>query len=378
MQHDSGQERTERATPKRLTEAREKGQVARSRELSTALVLLAGGGGLLILGGHFMGRLQALMKDGLHIERAQAFDEMRMVETLAQVALDAVGVLAPFFVLVILAAMLAPVALSGWVFSAKSLAFNWSKLNPIEGLGRIFGRRGIAELLKALAKFVLVAVGAVTILWHLSHSFLGLGYEPLTQGLTHTGRLLGWSFLALSALTLLIAAVDVPFQLWDHAQQLKMTKQEVKDEMKETEGKPEVKGHIRRMQQEMAQRRMMTEVPKADVIITNPTHYAVALRYDQDGMRAPVLVAKGMDLVAENIRRIGAESRVPLMSAPPLARALYHNTPLNQEIPAGLYLAVAKVLAYVYQLRHGVNPGTQAPQPPSADELPVPPELQRD
>ena len=203
---------------------------------------------------------------------------------------------------------------------------------------------------------------------------LGLGYESLVAGTAHAGHLCINTFIALSASMLVIAAVDVPFQLWDHARQLRMSKQDVREESKDLEGRPEIKGRIRNMQREMARRRMMDEVPKADVVVTNPTHYAVALRYQQDKMSAPRVVAMGADLVAANIRAKAQEHGVTLLEAPPLARALFFNAELDKEIPAGLYLAVAQVLAYVYQLKAARKYGGITPQAPK--DLPVPDELQ--
>lgn len=202
-----------------------------------------------------------------------------------------------------------------------------------------------------------------------------LGSEPLRSGLAHTAHIVGWSFLAVSSVLVLIAAVDVPFQLWDHSNKLKMTKQEVKDEQKQTEGNPEVKGRIRAVQRQMSQQRMMADIPTADVVVTNPTHYAVALRYDQEGSGAPVVVAKGADLIAGQIRKVAAANEVAIVEAPPLARALYFNTDIGQEIPAGLYVAVAQLLAYIYQLKHMHTTGRETPAPPA--DLPVPEELLR-
>jgi len=375
---DSGQERTERASPRRRQQAREKGQIPRSRELTTAAVLLAVAGGMLMLGGRMTDGMEDIFRHGLHLERAQIFQESGMLDALGGITFDAMSVIAPLLLFTMLVALLAPLGIGGWAFSPQAFAFNWSRLDPVIGMGRVFAWRGLAEMLKAFAKFALVAACASVMLWHFASSLLGLALEPLSQGLADAGRLLGWSFLGLSAVTILIAAADVPFQLWDYSRQLRMTRQESRDELKETEGRPEVKGHIRRVQREMARGRMMVEVPKADVIITNPTHYAVALRYDQARMRAPLVVAKGADLLSAQIRRLGAEFRVPMVSAPALARALYYSTKLNHEVPAGLYLAVAKILAYVYQLRQGVWVGGRAPQPPTADDLPIPPEMRRD
>jgi flagellar biosynthetic protein FlhB len=373
---DQGQERTEPATPKRLREAREKGQVARSRELSTFAVMVVGSTSLLLLGGGMIGGIEHLFDSLLRVDRAAIFNSGALTEHFAAAVLSALSAFTPFLILVALAAVLAPLAISGWTFSPDALSFKWDKLDPIKGLGRVFSWRGLMELVKALAKFMVVAVAGVLILRGASQHILGLGVEPVGRALSDTATLLGWGFLGLSLSLFVIALVDVPFQLWNHARELKMTRQEVRDELKETEGRPEVRGRIRSLQREMAQRRMMAEVPKADVIITNPTHYAVALRYEAERDGAPVVVAKGMGFIAEQIRRIGIESGVIQLQAPPLARAIYYSSELDQPIPTGLYLAVAQGLAYVYELRRARAARDRAPEPPQ--DLPIPDEFRRD
>ncbi len=371
---DRSQERTEQATPKRLKEARERGQVPRSRELNTMIMLLTGSGGLLMLGEGLLDRLIALTQRGWSLERALIFDNRALTAMLGLAVGDALWSLAPFFLLVTVAALLGPIMLGGWSFSVQSLSFKWEKLDPVKGLGRIFAWRGLMEFLKTLAKFVVVTVIAGFLLWQLADHLLALSNEPLNQAIAHAAQLLGWSFLGLSAMLILLAAVDVPFQLWDHSRQLKMTRQEVKDELKETDGRPEVKSRIRNLQREMAQRRMMEEVPKADVVIVNPTHYAVALRFDYK-MNAPTVVAKGADLVAFQIRKVAQQHTVTVFSAPPLARALYHSTELNREIPVGLYVAVAQVLAYVYQLRSAQD--GEGVEPAEPTDLQIPKEFEK-
>lgn len=378
-EQDSGQERAEQATPKRLQEAREKGQIARSLDLNSTVMLLAAAGGFLVLGGRITSGLLDSMRHNFRISRENVFNPGAMLQLLEQSVADALTALAPFLVLMIVAALLAPLALGGWSFSSEALGFKWEKLNPLSGLKRIFGPHGLMELMKALAKFFVLGTAAVVLLWKMAGDFVGLGDEPLPNALGHVASLLGWSFLALSGTMVLIAAVDVPFQLWNHSRKLKMTRQEIKEEFKETDGNPEIKGRIRSQQREMARRRMMAEIPKADVIVTNPTHYAVALRYDPDKMRSPVVVAKGTDLIALQIRTVAVTHRIPILSAPPLARALHHSTELNHAIPAGLYLAVAQVLAYVYQLKQRQHSGAQYDETPlTIAELPIPDELRRD
>lgn len=373
-QDDNSQEKTEQPTPKRLKEAREKGQIPRSRELNTMLLLVVSAGSLLLMGPNMVDQLGALLTRGLSIERANAFDAAALMRVPYELMDQALQILMPFFLLMVVFALIAPLSLGGWTFSPQALAPKLERISPLKGLKRVFSSRGLVEMLKALAKFGLIASVAVGLLWNLADDFLGLSDEPLRQALGHMASLLGWSFLLLAATTVVIAAIDVPFQLWYHNKQLRMTLQEVKDELKETEGRPEVRGKVRSLQREIAQRRMMAEVPKADVVITNPTHFAVALRYDQENMRAPVVVAKGRDLIAFQIRSIALDSGVQIMEAPPLARALYHTTELDQEIPAELYVAVAQVLAYVFQLRIVRKEGGETPTPPS--DLPVPDEYQ--
>ena len=374
-ENDSAQERSEQPTPKRIREAREKGQVASSRELNTTLVLLGGAGALLLMGGSIFRHLQEILRRSWSLERDVLLDTGTLYPLLQLRISEGLLMLLPLFLLLMAAAVLGPIAMGGGNVSGKAMAPKWDKLNPVSGLQRIFSLQGLMEFGKTLAKFVLVTAIAAVLLWQLSGSLMGLGHQPLEQGLMHAGYMVGWTFLSLAAALILVALVDVPFQLWNHQKQLRMTKQEVKDEFKETEGKPEVKSRIRQTQQEMARRRMMAAVPKADVVVTNPTHYAVALRYDQQGMRAPRVVAKGADRIAAEIRERARAAGVPLFSAPPLARALYFSTGLDQEIPAGLYVAVAHVLAYVYQLRAAGTGATRRPEPPT--DLPVPDDLLR-
>lgn len=373
MAEDSGQERTEEPTSKRLEESRKKGEIARSRELNTFVVLLTGAAGLMLFGARIGHGLWLIMRQQFQLERAVIFDPHAPVDYFSRVFVDALLLIAPFIGLMVLAAALAPLALGGWAFSGEALMPKFEKLNPIRGLGRMFSLRGLVELIKSILKFFLI-LAATVILYHIFfEDFLALTEEPLPSAITHSVELIALSFLLLSASLLLIAIIDVPYQLWDHRRKLKMTRQEVRDEMKETDGRPEVKSRIRRLQMEMAQRRMMEEVPKADVVVTNPTHFAVALKYDQAKNGAPVVLAKGADLIAAQIRNIALSNTVPLVAAPPLARALYHSTKMGAEVPKALYLAVAQVLAYVYQLKAATEHGWEKPQPPT--DLPVPDDM---
>jgi flagellar biosynthetic protein FlhB len=317
--------------------------------------------------------LVEMLRAGLERHRVQVLDVEALPAALADGLSGALLILAPFLVLMLLAALLGPLAVGGWNLSPQALAFQWERLDPLKGLKRVFSSHGLVELVKALGKFALIAATAVMLLWSKLAEFLGLGDESTQLALGHAAHMIAWGFLILTLPMVLLALLDVPLQLWQHARQLRMTRQEVRDEIKDTEGKPEVKGRIRRMQQEFARRRMMAEVPRADVIVTNPSHYAVALLYKAGKTRAPIVLAKGMDWLAMQIRATGISHGVPLIEAPVLARALYFHAELNREIPAGLYLAVAQVLAYIYQLqrRGSENPITMP-------DLPVPEELRRD
>lgn len=373
MAAETGQERTEPATPKRLRESREKGQVPRSKELNSMALLMGAGLGFLLMGESMLDGLTEVLRKGLTIEKAGMMNPNAIVELFGHTLSQSLLAVAPILALLTIIVLMTPLGLGGWSFSGKSLGFKWEKLDPIKGLGRIFSLKGLMELVKVLAKFSLVTAVSTLVIWSLMDELMGLGNESLRSALAHVAQLCGWSFLASSSGLILIATLDVPFQLWQHSKELKMTKQEVKDESKETDGRPEVKGRIRSMQQELSQRRMMEAVPAADVVVTNPTHYAVALRYDQHNMQAPVLVAKGADLVAARIRGVADLHAVPIVSAPLLARALYASTELNQEIPPGLYVAVASILSYVYQLNEAQGTGESPPEMP--DDLPIPEEL---
>ena len=363
-ENEDGQERTESATPKRQEEARKKGQIPRSRDLTAAAVLMAGGMALSSMGAQVGGELHGLMRRGLTLTREQALDSGQLIPMLASAAKDGLMTCLPVLGVMLVAALLAPLALGGWNFSTESLMPQFNRLNPLSGFKRIFAMRSVVELLKALAKFGVVAVVASIVLWKNASHMLALGREPTAQAIMHAVQLSGSALILISSGMLLIAGFDVPYQLWQHAKQLKMTREEVRREMKESEGSPEVKGRIRQLQQQMARQRMMADVPKADVIVTNPTHFAVALKYDDKRMRAPIVIAKGVDLVAARIREVAGEHSVPIFEAPPLARVLYKNVDIGGEVPASVYVAVAQVLSYIYQLKTARKSGTRPPDRP--------------
>jgi len=366
-ENEHGQDRSEQPTQKRLDEARRSGQVPRSRDLTTAAVVLIAGLGMRIAGAGMASGYIGLMKSGLSLSREQVLDENRLLPDLVAMGWQGLTACAPIMGLTLVAALLAPLAIGGWNLSFQALAPNFTRLNFIEGLQRVFSLRGLTELVKAYAKFLLVVAIAVVFLRAKSGELLGLSAEPLNTAIYHATNITSEALLALAAALGIIAAVDVPLTLRQYMKQLGMTRQEVRQEHRESDGAPEVKGRIRRMQQEFARRRMMQEVPKADVVITNPTHYSVALRYDEKRMSAPIVVAKGVDEVAANIRRIATEHKVPVFEAPPLARVLFRDVDLNEEVPSTLYVAVAQVLTYVFQLRAATATGAARPVRPIID-----------
>ncbi len=373
---ESGADKSEEPTEKRLRESREKGQIARSKELNTLAVMIAGTGALLASGGTLGTAMLNIMHGNFSLTRDVLMDERSMGLLLlasGKVALDA---MLPLLLALLIASVFGPIALGGWLFSAEAMAPKASRMNPLAGLKRMFSLQALVELAKAFGKFLVILAVALTVLAFDQDDLLAIAHEPVETAIMHAAQVVGWSALWMSCGLILIAAVDVPFQLWDNKQKLMMTKQEVRDEYKDSEGKPEVKQRIRQLQREMAERRMMQAVPQADVIITNPTHFAVALKYDPAKGSAPLLLAKGSDFTALKIREIAQEHQVMLLESPALARAVFYSTELDQEIPAGLYLAVAQVLAYVYQLRQYKAGKGKRPAP--LPDLPIPPDLRRD
>lgn len=376
MAKDDGQERNEEATPKRQQDAREKGQIARSRELNNVVMLIGAAAAFMLMGSSMMVGFEEIMDFSFQPSRDQIFDETQMTKRLLTIIEAALLMLAPFFALTILIALVSSTLLGGWSFSTKALGFKWEKMDPIKGLKRILGPQGLMELLKAFAKFTVVLSAAILLLWVYTNEFLGLGGQALKPALAHAGELVLWCFMLASSSLIVIALVDVPFQIWNHNKQLKMTFQEIKDEFKDTEGKPEVKRKIREVQMEMSRRRMMADVPQADVIVTNPSHFSVALRYDPKTMPAPVMLAKGADLIAFEIRRVAIDAKVPILESPVLSRAIFYSTEIGDEVPEGLYKAVALILAHVYGLKKKRR--RYSAKPIAMSNVPVPEAYRRD
>jgi flagellar biosynthetic protein FlhB len=368
---EMGGERTEEPSQRRLQEARERGQIPRSRELTNFATMIGGSAALVAIGGTVAAHLSQLMRRSLSIDEKSLRTTDSMAASLGDACISAVTAVLPVFGALICMVLLASVVLGGWNFSSKALAPDFSRLSPLSGIKRLFGLHGISELAKALLKCLVVSAVCAAIVSSIFGDVLALGRMAPRAAISRGAGLLSWAFVWLCASLALVAIVDVPLQIFQFKRALRMTRQELRDESKELDGRPETKQRIRQMQQTLARRRMMHKVPTADVLIVNPTHFAVALKYDPKKMRAPVVLAKGVDLVAQNIRRIAEEHRVPVFESPKLARALYRSTDLNKEIPSGLYVAVAQILSYIFRVRT-LNPTVAArvvrPNPTVDDE----------
>lgn len=365
-EHDD-QEKTQEATPKKREDARKKGQVPRSIDLGAAAVTLATAGALVAFGPSVAEQLMGMLAEGLKIRGSELVHDDVMSRHLGESAALALLAVVPLLVSMLVAAIAAPAMIGGWNFSGESLSFKPERLDPVAGIGRMFSMRSLVELMKSLAKFALIAVIGGAVVNSQIDELRALAMQPLATAIAETGRIALYALLAMSAGLGLIAAMDAPFQLWQYAKELRMSHQEVREEMKESEGSPESRGRIRGIQQAMARRRMMQDVPKADVVITNPTHFAVALRYDEKQDLAPVVLAKGADEVAARIREVAREHGVATVSAPPLARALFRHVDIGQQIPHTLFVAVAQVLTYVFQLKLARRRGYAPPAPPAVD-----------
>jgi len=362
-QHD----RTEQPTQKRLDDARKEGRIPRSRDLTAAAVMITTGIALKTIGDSVGTKLGEMLRTGLTVSRERAFDANLLPSAFGDLAVMALYAVAPILALTLVAAMGAPLALGGWSFSTEALTPDFSRLNPVTGIGRMFSVRSWVELAKSLGKFAIVGGAGALVLWLNMHDLMGLGREPIDTAIAHAMSITGQALIALTCALVVIAGIDVPFQLWQYHRDMKMSRDEIRQEHRESEGSPEVKGKVRALQRQMAERRMMEDVPKADVIVVNPTHFAVALRYDDKAMRAPRVVAKGVDLMAARIREVASEHRVPIFEAPPLARALHRSVEIGDEIPAELYAAVAQVLTYIFQLRAAQRDHHSLPAPPTID-----------
>jgi len=373
MAEESDLEKTELPSQRRIEQAREEGDVPRSRELATCTILLAAGSAIWLLGSSLMAQISQMLSASLTLTRDEVFDMTLLLTKMSAHIGDILIALSPIGLLLVLVALGSPLLIGGWMFSTKAIMPNFSKLNPMSGLSNMISVRSLVELLKAFAKTALVGCVAWLVISSKIDVMMGLCVEPIKSGSAHLGQLLLISFMSLVGALVLIACIDAPYQIWQYARKLKMSRQEVRQEAKESEGNPEIKAKIRAQQREIARRRMMAEIPTADVVVTNPTHYAVALKYMDGKMRAPKVVAKGADEVAAKIREIARENNVPLLEAPALTRALFRHADLGDEIPEALYIAVAEVLAYVFQLRSYKQHGGLRPEVPG--QIDIPPQL---
>ena len=360
MAEESDLEKTEPASPRRLEKAREDGDVPRSRDLATCTILLGGAIAFFTMGGNLIQEIRMMLSGALTLSREEVFDMSLLLERNIPRIFEVVFAFSGIAAVLMVVALSSPLLIGGWLFSAKAVQPNFGKLNPMKGLKNMVAMRAIVELLKAVGKALIVGFVAWMALSYQLDTILGLGKEPAKIGIEHAGVIILHTFMATVGALAIIAAIDAPYQMWNYAKKLRMTKEEVRQEHKDTEGNPEVRAKIRQQQREIARRRMMAEVPQADVVVTNPTRYAVALKYsDAPGAPgAPVVIAKGRGIIAANIRELAQHHHIPLLEAPPLARALYSTTQLGASIPHELYKAVAEVLAYVYSLRDyhkGIN-----------------------
>ena len=368
-EQDSGAEREEEPTAKRLEKAKEDGEVARSQELSIAAMMIGIACFMYIFGGYLIVSLSQIFAAAFTFDRKAIFSDNLLPEAFGTQALQSMMVVSPIFLLAVFIALAAAGVLGGYIFSVKALAPKASKINPLNGFKRMFGTKALIDLTKALTKFSLV--GGVLFLV-VSQSFgelVQLGFMAVGPAMSEAGQLIAGGTVLVTLTLIIAAAIDVPYQIYEFNKKMKMTKQEIKDEFKDTEGRPEVKAQIRRKQREMAMGQMMSAVADADVIIVNPEHFAVALSYDPTSNGAPTVVAKGADYMAQGIRERAAENGVPLFLSPTLARALYFTTDINQSVPEALYYAVAQVIAYVFSL-NSLGPGSSVAEKPNP-EVPV-------
>ncbi|WP_147198457.1 flagellar biosynthesis protein FlhB [Pantoea sp. MBD-2R] len=370
MSGDSEEEKTESATAHRIEKAREEGQVPRSRELTSVLMLVAGFG-ILWMGGESMARkIGRLLAQGLNFDHSVVSDTSQMLRLISSLFLQAVYSLLPIMAGLVVVAIAAPMLLGGVLISGKAIKVDFGKMNPIKGLAKLVSAQTATELVKSILKAILVGCVTWIFIKHNWPEMLRLVSEsPYTALASSLNMIAMCCMLVILGLSPMVG-FDVFWQLYSYFKGLRMTRQDIRDEHKQQEGDPHVKGRIRQQMRAAARRRMMADVPKADVIVTNPTHFSVALKYDERKMSAPKVVAKGAGEVALRIRELGKEHRVPILEAPPLARALYRHSEIGQHIPGTLYAAVAEVLAWVWQLRRWKLEGGLAPKKPN--NLPVP------
>jgi len=373
---DDSFEKSEEPTSKKLEDARKKGQIARSKELSTTLVLVSSALGIFVMGRFIADAMYGIYTRSFTLSRDETYDIQHMFQVLDMSVSESAAPLIMFMIIAMVGGIYGSIALGGYNFTWSSTAPKANRISPAQGFKRMFGMEAIVELLKGIGKVIVVGFMAYLALIIFKDEALHLDFELYPLNLFHALDMIEWAFLILCCGMIPIAIVDVPYQMFKHNKQMKMTMQEVKDERKNAEGDPMTKSRVRRIQYQASANRMMQEVPNADVIVTNPTHFSVAIQYDQNGNRAPVVLAKGLDELAMHIRKIAKAHDVPIVESPALARAIYWATEVNQEVPQKLFMAVAQILAYVYQLKAYKKGKAKRPKPPKKD-MPIPPELRR-
>jgi flagellar biosynthetic protein FlhB len=356
-----GSEKTEQPTARRLEKAREEGTALRTHGVAAGAILVMGAAALSVGGAKLVELLEESLRRGLSFDPDMVLEPGRMLAAAGRVVAPGLEIVAPFLILMAVVGFVTDIMIGGWIFSSHPLSPDFSRIDPVRGLQRLFSRTALVEIVKAVAKFAVVGTTAFWLIRTWSPGFLQLAAETWPRAADHAALLWSRIFLVLAASLVGVAILEVPYQVWAHRDRLRMTRQDIKDEMRELDGSPQTKRRIRLLRRRFARMRMVSEVPNADVVVTNPEHYAAALNYREGKMRAPRLVAKGTGLVALRIREIAAEHGVPMIEAPPLARAICRFVELEDEIPTGLYPAVAEVLAYVYRLRVARDAGRPAP-----------------
>jgi flagellar biosynthetic protein FlhB len=373
---DSSQEKTEEASPRKIEKAREEGQVPRSRDLTTTFVLMLAICGIWMTADFIGKKIVGITSESFVLTRSEIFDVNTMIAHLAQAIYQGLLSITPLMIALLIASIIGPIALGGWNFSNKAIQPKLSRMDPLAGLKRMFSIKSLVELFKSILKVLVILATTFALLNFFSQAIFRINDEDVENAIIHSLDISLIATLILAAVTIAIAMVDVPIQIFEYNKKLKMSRQDQKDEYKETEGKPEVKGRVRQLQREIAQRRMMANVPDADVIITNPTHFSVALKYDPETMETPILLAKGGDHMALKIREIAKAHKIDVLESPALARSIYYTTEVDDGIPEGLFMAVAQVLAYIFQLRAYRKGKGQRPTYPR--NLPIPKDMQYD
>ncbi|MCG9647020.1 flagellar type III secretion system protein FlhB [Vibrio brasiliensis] len=363
MSEQSSQDKTEQASAQKIKKARDEGQIPRAKEFTTAVIFVA-------VAVYFYSQISAIwdsiagiFRYNMSLNKQDLANPLQMIEQLGHSLGVVIQLLLPLFVVIIVVAVASSLILGGWMFRPANVMPKLSKLNPLSGIKRMFSSRSFVELLKSTFKVAVIFALLYAYLNNHLQPLLGMQMLSLEQGVVKVMMILFDGLLLMGFALLLFGVIDIPYQRWEHLKELRMTKQEIKEEYKNNEGRPEVKQRIRQIQQQFARRKIEKMVPTADVVITNPTHYAVAVKYDPALSDAPFVVAKGVDETAMHIQRIARENQVEIVNSPPLTRSIYHTTAIEQAVPSQLYIAVAHILTYVMQLKSFRTGSGEKPMP---------------